>query len=283
MTTIVTRAGKGSALTHTEMDTNFTNLNTDKLEAGAVTTSGLTMATGKMLGRSTASTGAIEEITVGSGLTLSGGTLTASAGAGTDLGYTAATRLLTSSTGADVTLPLFTSTDPGLVGASGGGTSNFLRADGTWTTPGGGGTVTSVAVSSSGSITVSGSPITSSGTITVNLNTANANSFTGEQTFKEIKETTYTLGTSGTISLDPANGSIQTCIAAGTVTFTDALVAGQTIVLHLQNADTQTVNFPTVTWVTSSGNAAPTPTNKDVFVLWKISTTLYAAYVGSYV
>ena len=32
MSTIVTRAGKGSALTHAEVDANFTNLNTDKLE-----------------------------------------------------------------------------------------------------------------------------------------------------------------------------------------------------------------------------------------------------------
>jgi len=33
MSTIVTRAGKGSALTHTELDANFTNLNTDKIES----------------------------------------------------------------------------------------------------------------------------------------------------------------------------------------------------------------------------------------------------------
>ena len=57
----------------------------------------------------------------------------------TDLGYTAATRELTSSTGTDVTLPLFTSTDAGLTPLSGGGTTNFLRADGTWAAPGGGG------------------------------------------------------------------------------------------------------------------------------------------------
>lgn len=38
----------------------------------------LTMATGKLLGRTTASTGAVEEITVGTGLTLSAGELTAS-------------------------------------------------------------------------------------------------------------------------------------------------------------------------------------------------------------
>lgn len=36
MSTIVTRAGKGSALTHTEVDTNFTNLNTDKVETAAI-------------------------------------------------------------------------------------------------------------------------------------------------------------------------------------------------------------------------------------------------------
>lgn len=36
MSTIVTRAGKGSPLSNTEMDTNLTNLNTDKLEASAI-------------------------------------------------------------------------------------------------------------------------------------------------------------------------------------------------------------------------------------------------------
>lgn len=38
MSTIVTRAGKGSPLTHTELDANFTNLNTDK--AGYITGEG---------------------------------------------------------------------------------------------------------------------------------------------------------------------------------------------------------------------------------------------------
>jgi hypothetical protein len=40
MATIVTRAGKGSALTFTEGDANFTNLNTDKLEASGGTITG---------------------------------------------------------------------------------------------------------------------------------------------------------------------------------------------------------------------------------------------------
>lgn len=50
--------------------------------AGAVTGSGLTQSSGKLLGRSTASTGAIEEITVGSGLSLSGGTISSTAAGG---------------------------------------------------------------------------------------------------------------------------------------------------------------------------------------------------------
>lgn len=58
-----------------------------------------------------------------------------SSGGATDLGYTASTRVLTSSTGADVTLPLVTTGNAGLAPASGGGTSNYLRADGTWAAP----------------------------------------------------------------------------------------------------------------------------------------------------
>lgn len=50
--------------------------------SGSITASGYTQSTAKMLGRSTASTGAIEEITVGSGLSLSAGTLSASGGGG---------------------------------------------------------------------------------------------------------------------------------------------------------------------------------------------------------
>ena len=50
MSTIVTRAGKGSPLTHTEVDANFNNLNTDK--AGYITGDGgaVTQATSKSTG-----------------------------------------------------------------------------------------------------------------------------------------------------------------------------------------------------------------------------------------
>lgn len=92
MTTSITLRGtKGSALTYVEVDDNFSNLKTTAdaakttadaaAVAGAVTSSGLTMATGRLLGRSSASTGAVQEIIVGAGLALSGGQLEANLGA----------------------------------------------------------------------------------------------------------------------------------------------------------------------------------------------------------
>lgn len=40
MATIVTRAGKGSPLTHAEVDANFGNLNTDKVETSSISAYG---------------------------------------------------------------------------------------------------------------------------------------------------------------------------------------------------------------------------------------------------
>lgn len=63
--------------------------------SGAVTTSDITMTTARLLGRTTASTGAIEEISAGAGLTLSGGSLLTSAN---KAAYTAAVTCGTSGT-----------------------------------------------------------------------------------------------------------------------------------------------------------------------------------------
>ena len=75
---------------------------------GAYTSAGMTMSTARMLGRTTASTGAVEEITVGTGLSLSAGSLT---------------NTVTASSGADPTAS---------VGLSvvNGAASTFLRSDG---------------------------------------------------------------------------------------------------------------------------------------------------------
>ena len=71
---------------------NHTNTQSGATVIGFYTAAGLTMNTARILGRNTASSGAAEEISIGSGLVLSGGTLTATAtgsgGTGTPGGST---------------------------------------------------------------------------------------------------------------------------------------------------------------------------------------------------
>ena len=97
MSTIVTRAGKGSPLTHVEVDANFTNLNTDKVEKTAAAITGGTIngttigattpATGKFstleaTGNSTLGTGSSQYIQVEGGATA---VLLSAQGAGTNI------------------------------------------------------------------------------------------------------------------------------------------------------------------------------------------------------
>lgn len=95
-------------------------------------------------------------------------------------------------------------------------------------------------------------------------------------------ETVYTLATSGTVNLNPANGTVQSCAASAGVTFTDSLSAGQSILLMLANGSSYTITWPTITWVSSSGNVVPTLSAGNTIVFWKIGSTLYGAMVGKY-
>jgi hypothetical protein len=70
----------GSALI-TAVDTSAGRAAIDAVGTGLITTSGLTQNTSRLLGRTTAGIGAVEEITIGAGLSFTGGTLTAPAAA----------------------------------------------------------------------------------------------------------------------------------------------------------------------------------------------------------
>jgi hypothetical protein len=106
--------------------------------SGAVTASGLTMSTARILGRTTAATGAVEEITVGSGLSLSAGTLTSSAaGTVTSVGITAPAAGITVSgspvtTSGSITLALADDL-AALEALSGTNTIYYRSAANTWT------------------------------------------------------------------------------------------------------------------------------------------------------
>ena len=99
---------------------------------------------------------------------------------------------------------------------------------------------------------------------------------------KGLVETTTTVSYAASIALTYDNGSIQTVTLTGNVSFTDSLADGESVVLMLNAGASYTVIWPTMTWTSSSGNVAPTLTANDTLVFWKIGTTLYGAYAGSY-
>lgn len=91
-------------------------------------------------------------------------------------------------------------------------------------------------------------------------------------------EEVYTL--TGT-ALNPANGTIQTITLVANTTFTDSLVAGQSMTLMIDDGAAYTVTWPTITWKTDGGSAPTLNTDGYTVVqLWKVSTTLYGARVG---
>jgi hypothetical protein len=101
---------------------------------------------------------------------------------------------------------------------------------------------------------------------------------TAQLTVAEFTETAYNL--TGTV-INPANGSIQYTTLSANTTFTEVLVDGQSVVLRIEGGATYTVTWPTMTWVTSGGNVAPTLNGtSDVVVLWQENSTVYGAYVG---
>jgi hypothetical protein len=125
---------------------------------------------------------------------------------------------------------------------------------------------------------------TSSGSATDNTTDIGASSYRFKDLYLSggVVENTTTVSYAASIALTYNNGSIQTVTLTGNVTFTDSLADGESIVLMLNAGASYTVTFPTMTWVSSGGNAAPTLTANDTLVFWKIGSTLYGAYAGSY-
>jgi hypothetical protein len=110
------------------------------LDAGVVSLMKMAdLGAARLIGRVTAGTGVPEALTAADVRTMLNVADGAQVNVPTDLTYTGESRVLGSSTGADVTLPLVSVTEAGLAPASGGGAVNFLRADGTWAAPAGGG------------------------------------------------------------------------------------------------------------------------------------------------
>ena len=197
--------------------------------SGAAPTA-VALAASQLMGRG--SSGNVAAITLGTGLSMATATLNAAC----NLGYTASTRVLTSDIGTDVTLPLVTTGDAGLAPASGGGTTNFLRADGTWAAPpGGGGSLTD---GDKGDITVSAS----GATWTVDNGLAATKIADGTVTNAEFQ---YLGGVTSDIQTQ-LNAKLDAAIATD-ITATKATPIGADQIILLDSADSDTPKLATIT------------------------------------
>jgi hypothetical protein len=261
MTTIVTRAGKGSPLTNTEMDTNLTNLNTDKVEGQASSVDSeiavFSGEGGKTIKRATTT-----------GLLKATSGVIAAASAGTD--YVAPSGALGTPSSGTLTncsgLPA-----SGLVASTsqavGFGSINLGHASDT-----------TLARVSAGVMSVEGN--------TVGM-LATAQSWTAQQTFKELKDTVHTITDGAAFEIDPANGSIQVVTLGDNRTpAATNFEAGQTVLLGIDDGSAYSITWTTVapTWLKVGGTgAAPTLATSGFtwILLFKQGTTMFGVPVGS--
>jgi hypothetical protein len=113
-----------------------------------------------------------------------------------------------------------------------------------------------------------------------------AQSFTAQQTFKELKDTVHTITDGAAFEIDPANGSIQVVtLGASRTPAATNFEAGQVVLLGIDDGSAYSITWSTVnpTWVKVGGTgSAPTlaTTGYTWILLWKVSTTIYATEVG---
>lgn len=113
-----------------------------------------------------------------------------------------------------------------------------------------------------------------------------AQSFTAQQTFKELKDTVHTISDGAGFEIDPANGSIQiVTLGASRTPAATNFEAGQIVLLGVDDGTAYTITWTTVnpTWVKAGGTAsAPTlaTTGYTWILFWKVGSTIYGTEVG---
>jgi len=224
----------------------------DYVEPGAYTASGLTMATARLLGRTTASVGAAQEISVGTGLTLSSGSLV-NAAPDQVVSLTAGTAI--SITG---TYPSFTVTNTApdqVVSLTGAGTTTVTGTYPSFTITSNdstSGTVTSVNASGGTTgMSFTGGPVTLAGTLTLNGTLAVSNGGTGATdavaaltnlgAYPASNPAGYTSNV-GTVTSVSGTGTVSGLSLSGTVTSAGSLTLGGTLVVTPSDFASQTAN-----------------------------------------
>jgi hypothetical protein len=117
-------------------------------------------------------------------------------------------------------------------------------------------------------------------TLGANVLTTDGTQSVSNKTFVNYKETVFTVTHAANVSLNPANGPIQVwnMTTNSTVLFS-AFQDGQTMTLMVDDGLSNTITWPTVSWINGS---APTlePTGYTVLEFWRVAGTVYGAKVG---
>jgi hypothetical protein len=95
-----------------------------------------------------------------------------------------------------------------------------------------------------------------------------------------IGEEVFTIPSSTTPELDPADGTVQKWTLTGASTPTEVFADGESITLMIDDGTAYAITWPTMTWV-NNGGVAPTlaTTGFTTVALWHFGT-LYGALVG---
>lgn len=343
MSTIVTRAGKGSALTHNEVDANFNNLNNDKLESGdniseLTNDAGYTTNTGTVT--SVSGTGTVNGITLTGTVTTTGslvlgGTLSgvnlatqvsgqlplANGGTGANLSDPNADRILfwddsansvawlEAGSGLTISGTTISATAIGDVTLSANnaftGANTFYNSTGQTfgtATSTQDGIILSGRAGGSSSYRVTFTPATLSASRTITLPDATgtvallgtAQTFTAVQTLTDpaiigaITEDVFTITDGAAFEVDPGNGSIQLItLGANRTPKATNFAAGESVTLMVDDGSAYAITWTDSTWGTGGvvwiGGAAPTlaTTGYTVLEFWKVGSQVYGAIVGS--
>jgi hypothetical protein len=231
-------------------------LNLGAAASGSALTSGLTMSTGRIIGRTTAGAGAFEEISIGNGMSLSGGSLFLF-GSITSTSLTMNTARILGRTTAGTSFIEEISIGSGL-----SMTAGVLSA-----TAGGGGTVTSVSVTSGNGFAGTVATATTTPAITLSTTVTGVIKGNGTAISAAVAGTDYVLpgGALGT----PSSGTLTNCTfptlnqnttgSAATLTTARTLTIGATGKTFNGSAN--------VTWTLGEIGAAASGANTDITAL----------------